>query len=246
MSLLQLSNRMNVLTSHLLSYGTEMNIWYTYLASFTTQLQEKVWIKMDQLDKLRSEFYNLKEKNEKAQEECYVRDQENRDLQASNHALSAEVKRLKDQLVEAKATATMSADELVRTNSKLSEQALSDVTRFVSSNFNCLIWKLLSSDEFNAILACIFSLGINSIAEFDKVVADLQSTSFPFLVNIFEAARNTLPEVANLQSDKLAHPAASSSTLATSSLTSKKFGRTSAPKDFEPKRFADEADPSRA
>ncbi|GKE67124.1 hypothetical protein Tco_1521285, partial [Tanacetum coccineum] len=256
MSPLQLSNRMNVLTSRLVSHGTKINVWYTSLTSFTTQLQKKVWIKMDQLDKLRSEFYNLKGKNEKAQEECH------------------------DQLVEAEATAAMSADELkYKDMATAIEQHFgdleSDVTRFVSFNFNCLVRKLLSSDEFNAILAHIFSLGINLIvergvrmdrsdvqfqealqrvsnfvlgakAEFDKVVADLRSTSFPFLVNISKAARNTLLEVANLQPDKLARPAASSSTLATSSLISKKFGWTSAPKDFEPKGFADEADPSRA
>ncbi|GJU94990.1 integrase, catalytic region, zinc finger, CCHC-type containing protein [Tanacetum coccineum] len=93
-----------------------------------------------------------------------------RDLHASNHALSDEVKRLKDQLVEAEATAAMSADELkYKDMATATEQHFgdleSDVTRFVSSNFNCLAQNLLSSDEFNAIFARIFSLGIKSIVE---------------------------------------------------------------------------------
>ncbi|GJR48849.1 hypothetical protein Tco_1316952 [Tanacetum coccineum] len=58
---------------------------------------------MDQLDKLQSEFSDLKGNYKKAQEECTS---------------------LKDQLTEAQAAAARSADELVCSESKLSERAL--------------------------------------------------------------------------------------------------------------------------
>nr|GEY81855.1 hypothetical protein [Tanacetum cinerariifolium] len=90
----------------------------------TPMLQEKVKFKMDQLDKFWFEFFDLKVKHEKTQEECHGRDQENKELRASNHALSDEVKSLKDRFFEVEATSARSANELVHTDSKLSEQAI--------------------------------------------------------------------------------------------------------------------------
>nr|GEW49336.1 hypothetical protein [Tanacetum cinerariifolium] len=92
MSPLKLSNRMNVLTSLLVLHGTEMNVLHTSLARSIARLKEKVKFKMDQLDKFWFEFFDLKVKHEKTQKECHGRDQENKELQASNHALSDEVK----------------------------------------------------------------------------------------------------------------------------------------------------------
>nr|GEV10467.1 hypothetical protein [Tanacetum cinerariifolium] len=99
MSPLELSTWMSVLTSLIVSHDAERNVWYTSLASSTVILQEKVKFKMDQLDKLWSEFYDLKGNYEKAQKECPGCDRENKELQASNYALFVEGTRLKDQKI---------------------------------------------------------------------------------------------------------------------------------------------------
>ncbi|GJT46230.1 hypothetical protein Tco_0954945 [Tanacetum coccineum] len=118
---------------------------------------------MDQLDKLRSEFYNLKGKNEKAQEECH------------------------DQLVEAEATAAMSADELSQKLMKYKDMATA-----IEQHLVILRAKLLALSK--KLWQRVFKLCSGSKPNFVKVVADLRSTSFPFLVNISKAARNTLLE----------------------------------------------------
>ncbi|GJZ78893.1 hypothetical protein Tco_0643730 [Tanacetum coccineum] len=114
-----------------------------------------------------------------------------------------------------------------------------DVTLFVSSDFDCLIRKLLSSDEFNATLARILSLEalskvsnfvLGAQAKFDKAVDDFPSTSFPFLVKISEAVGNALPDVDKLQPNKLVRSATSASFPTPFSLSSKTFNRISAPK----------------
>nr|GFB19516.1 hypothetical protein [Tanacetum cinerariifolium] len=90
----------------------------------------------------------------------------------------------------------------------------SEVTRFVVSVINCIVRRFLSSDEFNAPHSALsitseverglrmghtdvefeeathkvsnFSIGVE--AEFNKAVATLPSTNFPFLTKIAEAA----------------------------------------------------------
>ncbi|GKC91711.1 hypothetical protein Tco_1152360, partial [Tanacetum coccineum] len=260
MSPLKFSNWMNVLTSLLVSYATEFNVRYTSIASSTAKLQEKVKFKIDHLNKLWSEFSNLKGKYEKSQEECRGRDQENRDLHASNHALSDEIKSLKDQVAEAEVTVARSADKQVLVMRDLENKLVfqesktqkykdmaaavkqrfgdlrSDVTLFVSFEFDCLVQKFLCSDEFNVVLAHILVK-----AKFDKSVVELPSTNFPFLVKVSEVAGSTLPEVAKLQPNKLARLAVFSFAPTTSSLSGKTFGRTSTLKDSEPKEFTDDA-----
>ncbi|GJY49635.1 hypothetical protein Tco_0439591, partial [Tanacetum coccineum] len=209
MSPLEFSNWMNVLTSLLVSYGTEFNV---------------------------------------------------RDLHASNHALSDEIKSLKDQVAEAEVTVARSADKQVLVMRDLENKLVfqesktqkykdmaaavkqrfgdlrSDVTLFVSFKFDCLVQKFLCSDEFNVVLAHILVK-----AKFDKSVAELPSTNFPFLVKVSEVAGSTLPEVAKLQPNKLARLAVFSFAPTTSSLSGKTFGRTSTLKDSEPKEFTDDA-----
>ncbi|GJX32068.1 hypothetical protein Tco_0241923 [Tanacetum coccineum] len=104
----------------------------------------------------------------------------------------------------------------------------SESTHFVGSGVDCLIHKLLSSDEFNATLAYIFYPGITSgvkrglrmgrtetefeeasqkvsnffigaEAEFNKAVAALPSTNFPFLAKVAAAAEGAFSEVASIQ-----------------------------------------------
>ncbi|GJX81277.1 hypothetical protein Tco_0329426 [Tanacetum coccineum] len=96
---------------------------------------------------------------------------ENKDLRASNNALFDEVRMLKDQLIETEVASSSAKSESQRYKdmATVAEKGLedlrSDVTRFVISNFDGHIRKLLFSDEFNAILVHILSLGINSGVE---------------------------------------------------------------------------------
>ncbi|GJZ30753.1 hypothetical protein Tco_0575800 [Tanacetum coccineum] len=100
-----------------------------------------------------------------------------------------------------------------------------EVTQFVGSGVESLVWKLLSSDEFHAALACVASLGINygverglrmgrtdvefeataqkvlnfhvgAKADFDKALDDFPTTPFPFLSKIVAASEGSLFDVA--------------------------------------------------
>ncbi|GJV28360.1 hypothetical protein Tco_1384808 [Tanacetum coccineum] len=151
---------------------------------------------------------------------------ENKYLLDLNDASSNDVKKLMDQLAEGEAVV---ARDMAATE-QLFDVLQSEVTHFLSSNFDGLVRKLLSSDEFNATLARILSLGITFGAEFDKAIANIPFTHFPFLAKISEATESTLSEVASIQPDKIARPAVSASAPATSFPTCKTFGWTSTPK----------------
>nr|GEZ69651.1 hypothetical protein [Tanacetum cinerariifolium] len=129
---------------------------YTSLVTSNARLQDKVKVKRDQLSKLRFEFYDLKEKHEKVQQDFYARDQENKYLLALNDASSNDVKKLRDQLAEGEAVADRWVDKMAHTDSKLSKQAL-----VVLDLENKLAFEKSESqsDEFNATLARILSLG---------------------------------------------------------------------------------------
>ncbi|GJY50134.1 hypothetical protein Tco_0440090 [Tanacetum coccineum] len=185
---------------------------------------------------------DLKEKHEKVQQDCHARDQENKYLLDLNDASSNDVKKLMDQLSEGEAVVTRDMDAATEQRFDV----LQSEVRFVSSDFDSLVRKLLSSDEFNATLACILSLGITFGAELDKAIADIPSTHFPFLAKISEATESTLPEVASIQPDKIARPDVSASAPATFSPTCKTFGWTSTLKASEPTGLAHDASPSSA
>ncbi|GJR79917.1 hypothetical protein Tco_0150702 [Tanacetum coccineum] len=89
-------------------------------------------------------------------------------------------------------------EELSQTDAKLSDQALV----FVGSSMESLVWKLLSSDEFHAALACLASLGINYSADFDKALVDFPTAPFPFLGKIDAASEGNLFEVTQVLSNK--------------------------------------------
>ncbi|GJZ06578.1 hypothetical protein Tco_0540371 [Tanacetum coccineum] len=76
------------------------------------------------ITELRAEVSSLEEKYDKVQEDCSALYKESRELRSRNDALSKELKRLKVQLADAESTAARSADELARTDAKLSDQAL--------------------------------------------------------------------------------------------------------------------------
>ncbi|GKC09625.1 hypothetical protein Tco_1001235 [Tanacetum coccineum] len=80
--------------------------------------------KSECITELRAEVSSLEEKYDKVQEDCSALDKESRELRSRNDALSKELKRLKVQLADAESTAARSADELARTDAKLSDQAL--------------------------------------------------------------------------------------------------------------------------
>ncbi|GJW57857.1 hypothetical protein Tco_0104588 [Tanacetum coccineum] len=136
----------------------------------------------------------------------------------------------------------------------------SEVTRFVGSGVDCLVCKLLSSDEFITTLARILTFSITSMVErglhmgrtdaefeqashnvsnfflgveakFNKVVAALPFISFPFLVKIAEAAEGALLEVVNVQPDKIVRSAVPTSVPAMFFPTGKTFGWTSGLKE---------------
>ncbi|GKC46840.1 hypothetical protein Tco_1064562, partial [Tanacetum coccineum] len=165
---LELSNRVNVLSSLLVSHGYELNSHYANLVSSKAHFQENLDKKKRDVKLLRSE--------------------ENRELRCQRDVASEEVKELQSQLDDAKTTSASLSEELTQTDAKLSEQALTvrglqnelvleksksqgykdaidglreEVTQFVGSCVESLVRKLLSSDEFHAALDRVASLGIN-------------------------------------------------------------------------------------
>nr|GEY59596.1 hypothetical protein [Tanacetum cinerariifolium] len=147
-------------------------------------------------------------------------------------AASEDVKKLQSQLIDAKAASEVLTKELIRTDAKLSEQALTGGGCFVfGSGVEGVVRKLLSSDEFHAALARVASLGINygverrlrmgrtdvvfeaavhkvsnfhagAKADFDKALVDFPTTPFPFLNKIAAASGGTLSDVAQILPDK--------------------------------------------
>ncbi|GJX21229.1 hypothetical protein Tco_0223906 [Tanacetum coccineum] len=286
-----------------------MNSRYNALVASNARLQEKINRKVGHFAELRAEVFDLSEKHEKVQQDCHVLDQEKKNLRSLCDASSDEVERLREQLAKAEAAGAKSADELVRTNTKLSDQALamrdlesklvleesesrkyrdmvvaakqqfdvlwSDITRFINSDLEGLVRKLLSRDEFNVTLAHILSLSITFVvkkglrmrhteaefeeayqnvsnfflgvqAKFDEAIIALPSTHFPFLVKISEAAESALSEVASIQPDKVVRPAVLASAPAMSFSAGETFGWTSTLKDSRLIGLAHDASPSLA
>nr|GEW16293.1 hypothetical protein [Tanacetum cinerariifolium] len=103
-----------------------------------------------------------------------------------------------------------------------------------------------SDVQFQKALQKVLNVVPGAKAEFDTTVVELPSTKISFLVKISKASGNTLLEVADHQPDKLTRLIVSSYAPATSSFSSKTFGRTSSLKDSEPKELTDGAASSRA
>ncbi|GJY78492.1 reverse transcriptase domain-containing protein, partial [Tanacetum coccineum] len=164
---------------------------------------------------------------------------ENKYLLDLNDASSNDVKKLMDQLAEGEAVV---ARDMAATE-QLFDVLQSEVTHFLSSNFDGLVrgcaWVTLML-SFKKVSK--FVLGAQ--AEFDKAIANIPFTHFPFLAKISEATESTLSEVASIQPDKIARPAVSASAPATSFPTCKTFGWTSTPKASEPTGLAHDASPS--
>ncbi|GKF03037.1 hypothetical protein Tco_0029960 [Tanacetum coccineum] len=137
-----------------------------------------------------------------------------------------------------------------------------EVTRFVDYSIDCLVRKLLSSDEFNATLSRILTFSITSgverglrtrrtnfefeeasqkvsnfllgaEVEFNKVIAALPSISFHLLTKIANAAGGALSYVVNVQSDKIVRSTVHASAPVTSLPAGETFGWTYVSKGSE-------------
>ncbi|GJX40318.1 hypothetical protein Tco_0255308 [Tanacetum coccineum] len=287
---LQLSNRMSVLTTLLASHGTKMNSRYAVLIASNTRLREKVKRKVGYIFEHRSESSTLEEKHEKSHqvistwkvrrhlEEIHV----TWDLfwKKQDKSTTLHKRRLGELLTEGGYGIRDLKNALALERSKSQEyrnaamiaehrfdDLRSEVTHFVGFGVDCLVRRLLSSDEFNATLARILSLGITSgvkrglpmgrtdtefeeashnvfnfflgvKADFNKAVAAPPSTDFLFLTKVAEAVEGSLSNVVNIQPDKIVRSAVPASTLATSLLVGEPFGWTSDPKESELPRLA--------
>ncbi|GJU63003.1 hypothetical protein Tco_1244838 [Tanacetum coccineum] len=171
----------------------------------------------------RSEVANLDGKLERMQKDYDALGQENRELRSQKDVASDKVKELQTKLTDAKVASIGYKDDV--------DGLREEVTWFIGSGMESLVRKLLSSDEFHAVLAHVASLGINysverglrmgrtdtefevdaqkfsnfhigAKADFDKALVDFPTTPFPFLGKIVMAARGTLPEVTQVLPDK--------------------------------------------
>ncbi|GJV00867.1 hypothetical protein Tco_1330137 [Tanacetum coccineum] len=181
--LLELSNRVNVLSALLVSHGYELNSRYTNLVSSKARLQEKFDNKKWDVKLLRSEVTSLEKELTQT------------DAKLSKQALT--VKDLQNELVLEKSKSQEYKDVL----GGLKDQ----VTHFVGSSVESLVRKLLSSDEFHDALACVASLVSNfqvgAKADFDKALDDFPTTPFPFLIKIATASEGGLSDVAQILPD---------------------------------------------
>ncbi|GKC50227.1 hypothetical protein Tco_1072972, partial [Tanacetum coccineum] len=180
-----------------------MNLRYNVLFDFNTRLQEKN--KINENKDLRSLCDASSNEVKKLKDQL---------AEAEAAARSADELARTDAKLDVATTIEHHFDDL-----------RSEVTRFVSSGVDGLVQKLLSSDEFNSTLAHILSFGITfgverglrmgrtdaefeeasqnvfnfflrGEAEFNKAVAALPSTHFPFLAKIAEAAESVPSKVA--------------------------------------------------
>ncbi|GJV37510.1 hypothetical protein Tco_1409987, partial [Tanacetum coccineum] len=147
MSPIELSDRISVLTALIISHGPKLNVQYTSLAH---QL-------LDFKQRLRTKWQRLTSRNKK--------------LKKSNESLSDMVKKLNDQLVEAKElerkldfyeSETQKYKDMAVDAEERVKNLQNDVTRFLRVDLDHLVQKLLTSDEFNVAFANILTLAINS------------------------------------------------------------------------------------
>ncbi|GJS42335.1 hypothetical protein Tco_0567378 [Tanacetum coccineum] len=104
-----------------------------------------------------------------------------------------------------------------------------EVTDFVGSSIESLVRRRTHGRTdvgFEEATRNVSNFFVGDKAEFNKAVVDLPFIEFPFLAKIAEASEGSLPEIANIQPDKLHRPTAPAS--ATSVAVTKTFGWTSA------------------
>ncbi|GJV01747.1 hypothetical protein Tco_1335316 [Tanacetum coccineum] len=258
--LLELLNRMSVLTTLLTSHGTEMNSRYTSLVASKVRSREKLKRKIPSLgDVSFEEFRKLKVQLVEAIAAVARSSDElaQTDAKLSDQALV--VRNLQNYLALVKSKSQEYKDAAVIAERRF-DGLKYEVTHFVSSGVECLIRRLLSSDEFNFAFARVLYLGITSgverglrmgrtdvafeeaaqnvsnffvgaQAEFDKAVTAFPSTNFPFLSKVVVAVG--VSEVVNIQPDKIVRSATPAFVLAATLYSNEAFNRTSTPEEPE-------------
>ncbi|GJS82965.1 hypothetical protein Tco_0749506 [Tanacetum coccineum] len=213
---LELVNRVNVLSALLVSHGTELNNCYSNLVNRKSRTQEKLDHKTKYVKELRLEVTTLDEKLGKSQ------------------------------LTNAKDFTVGLLDELAQTDVKLADYALvvrdlqmelalersksqeykdvaeglrMEVTRFVGYGVECLVRRLLSSDEFNAALLMLCLLNVSNLlisaeAELNKALDAIPSIQFPFLGKVASVDESPLSEVTQIVREKFVRSPGSVSNVA--------------------------------
>nr|GEV90454.1 hypothetical protein [Tanacetum cinerariifolium] len=210
--LLELSNRMNVLSDLLVSHGYELNSRYTNLVSSKDLLQEKLNQKKGDVRLLRLEVTSLDDKLERLEGDY------------DSLVLTEELTRIDAKLSKQALTMRDLPNELSLEKSKSQgykdaiDGLRKEVNEFVGSGVGGVVRNLLSSDEFHAALARVLSLDVNygverelrightnvefeavvqqvfnfhagAKADFDKALVNFPTTPFPFLNMIVAASR---------------------------------------------------------
>ncbi|GJU16794.1 hypothetical protein Tco_1144760 [Tanacetum coccineum] len=229
-----LVDHVNVLSTLLVSHRTELNNRYSYLVNRKSRTQKKLDRKTKYVNELRSEVPTLDEKLEKVQGDCRLSDElAQTDVKLANYALV--VRDLQNELALERSKSQEYKD--------VAEGFRTKITQFVGSGVECLVRRLLSSDEFNAALALVVSLGIAfsvergirmgrtdtefevaarnvsnfSIgveAEFNKSLDAFPSIQFPFLGKVASAAEGPLFEVTQIVPEKFVRSVRSVSNVA--------------------------------
>nr|GEU56254.1 hypothetical protein [Tanacetum cinerariifolium] len=181
-----LSNRVNVLSTLLVSHGYELNSHYANLVSSKAHLQEKFDKKKRDVKWLRSE----------------------------RDATSEEVRKLQSQLTDAQTTFASLSEELTQTDDKLSDQALTSlVWKLLSSDeFHDALARVASLGinygverglrightdvEFEAAVQKVSNFRVGAKDDFDKALDNFPTTPFPFLSKIVATSEGGLPNVA--------------------------------------------------
>ncbi|GJY70166.1 integrase, catalytic region, zinc finger, CCHC-type containing protein [Tanacetum coccineum] len=177
----------------LVSHGEKLNSRYTGLVTARNHLQEKFDRKAGYVKVLRSEVTTLDGKLERMQKDCDALGQENKELLNvfSKNVASDKVKELLTELTDARVANIDGLRE--------------EVARFIGFDVESLVQKLLSSDEFYAVLAHIASLSINFGVERGLrmgPLVDFPTTLFHFLGKVVAASVGTLFEVTQILPDK--------------------------------------------
>ncbi|GJW18256.1 reverse transcriptase domain-containing protein [Tanacetum coccineum] len=192
--LLELSNRVNVLSALLVSHGTELNYRYTDLVASRVRLQQKVDRKTGYVKVLRSEVTSLDDKHEKVQRVASVG--LTKELSRTDANLSEQVLTVRDLPNELALERLLSSDEF--------HAALAHV---VSIGINYGVERGLrmgrTNADFEAAAKKVSNFHIGAEADCNKAFVAFPTTPFPFLDKVAAAAGGALSKVTQILPDKL-------------------------------------------
>ncbi|GJT09254.1 hypothetical protein Tco_0856296 [Tanacetum coccineum] len=189
--LLELSNRVNVLSALLVSYGYELNSRYANLVSSKAHLQEKVDKKKGDVKLLHLEVTSLDNKLENLQRGYDALGQENRELHSQRDAASEEIRKLR-----------YLQNELVLEKSK--SQEYKDVAGGLREQGLRMGHTVV---KFEAVVQKVSNFHVGAKVDFDKAMDDFPTTPFPFLSKIVAASEGSLSDVTQILPDKFVRSA---------------------------------------